>query len=100
MRVRIIDNLFTNTIGSLNLNNYIGQVMLVHSQGYKEGSLNVIFPNCVGVVTIYEGEFEVIDLKGDLDNYFRNHQREYNFCNDDVVDFLIDHREEIVNILR
>jgi len=100
MKVRIIDNLFQNTIGSLNLSNYIGHVLQVNSKGYKEGSLNVEFPHCIGTVTIYKGEYEIIEVREDLDSYFRKYQREYNFCNDDVVDFLLEHRDEIIEILR
>lgn len=104
MRVRIVKNLFPkNAIAGLNLSNYIGIELPVYSEGDKEGSLNVIFPYGIGIVTIYKGEYEIIkddtNIQRELDNYFRNNQREYNFCNDDVVDFLIEHRDKIVEIL-
>lgn len=99
MRVRIIKNNPRFT-GILSIENYIGQVFDVVNKR-PSGKVDVCFGS-IGTMTISEDEYEIIkdNVKNDLDDYFKNYQRKYNFCNDDVVDFLLEHRDEILKILR
>lgn len=104
MKVKIVrSNYPTPGIPNLNLNNYIGEVFPVHSK-CDNGMMRVDFGCGIGVINVYEGEYEIVEDDSEtqkrLDNYMRHYQRKYNFCNDDVVDFLLEHRGNIVDILK
>ena len=102
MRVRIIkDKLPENSTSELNLNNYKGKVLNVHSKGDIDGSLNVEFDDWIGIVTIYKGEYEIINTRSELESYMNKYPIEKNLCGgSNFVSFVMNHRKDLVDILK
>lgn len=100
MQVRIIKNNHPNTMAEFDLNNYKGEIFQVVSKGDTEGSLNIDFGS-VGTITIYDGEYEIIDARKGLEDLMRKYPLEYALCGgQNLISFMLERRDELVKILR
>lgn len=99
MKVRIVKNDPTYN-GSASIEQFVGREFYgERQQGTENVIINFGFPR--GTMTVYEGEYEVIDTNEELINMIRESNVDlYNVEIDEIVNFVLGNREELVGLLR
>lgn len=96
MRVRIIKNA-PQTSDGLSIERYIGNI---YPAVYMSDSKNISVDfGSIGMMIVYEGEYEVIDITRDL-NRFVDSCYPYTGDIQEIKDFILANREALVKILQ
>lgn len=99
MKVRIIRN-NPEYIETADISEFVGQEFYgKQEQGSNNAIVNFGFPR--GTMTVYEGEYEIIDLKTELVDMIR--QSNVNLFNveiDEIINFVMGNREELIGLLK
>jgi|GEM_PF-1894477 len=101
MRIKITKNNPNYNSNITNIKKYIGQVFDVETFNTKDKSA-IVFVKDMGNIIIRPDEYEVVhgkDIAKELSDYVKNHYPHELECQD-VIDFILENRTEIFNILR
>lgn len=100
MKVRIIKNNpeFVGTEASIE--QFVGREFYGgQQQGTKNVNIDFGYPR--GTMTVYEGEYEVIDIVEELKYMIKtSNVNIFNIEMEEIIKFVMDNREELVGLLR
>jgi len=100
MKVKIIANAPSSSNAS-DISKYIGKIFTIENDRvYDDGSIGVDFNDENGSVKVYKEEYEIIeDIDKELLKFVSKHCPEDVYYQD-ILDFILEHRIVLVNLLQ
>ena len=98
MKIKIIKNA-PCSMGASNIGKYIGQIFEVETL-HDNGNIGVDFDEGIGAITVYKGEYEIIeDIQKEIKD-FVNQYYKWGIGAEETIEFILENRVALVGLLQ